>query len=216
MQIPVSEAFQNKRHEVTLRLDAAQIQWLKDRASDRGISEDQIVRYLLNRQMREDDGLPDDISLAGDDAEAEPEADDRSDRSTSILEDLRDASSKLDALTANRADRDDAASSGPASGSTSPSEEVPPAAAGSENDPAASSPEAGAQDATQPEPSLQDTDLGPDAPHRSRPTDFFPDELAGSEEDGEGAERSEPASTSGSQPESMFNLVEDDEPDDGE
>jgi len=61
MQTPVSEAFQGGRQEVPLELDANQIQWLKAKAKEHDVSPDQVVRYLINAQIRGDESLPADL-----------------------------------------------------------------------------------------------------------------------------------------------------------
>jgi len=181
MQIPVSEAFQNGRQEVTLELEREQIQWLKRKAAEHDVSPDQLVRYLINRQVRSGDSLPTGLHTAAPDADAAADANDGpqdGERSnSSILDDLRDASSMLDDLTS------DEESDGTGDQTVSPP--------------------TGAQLSA---PNAEDTQ--PDAsPRQTRPTDFFPDDLPGQSEDAPSDEDEKV----GSEPESMFNMVDDEE-----
>lgn len=157
MQIPVSEAFQNDRQEVTLELDREQIQWLKRQAAEHDVSPDQLVRSLINRQVRSGDSLPAELHSpapnAGASADADDEPQDGERSKSSILDDLRDASSMLDDLTSD--EESDAS-----------------------GDQTVRSPTGALLSA----PNIEDSQ--PDAsPRQTRPTDFFPDDLPGHSED---------------------------------
>jgi hypothetical protein len=194
MQIPVSEAFQDGRQEVTLELDSDQIQWLNAKAEEHDVSPDQVVRYLINAQIRGDESLPTDLHQSAPPEDASPAGasgpEEDAEKQSSILEDLRDASNMLNDLTSN----DEPSSESGADRPDASNRSRPPTGA---------------------ELSASDPDAEPDAsPRRSRPTDFFPDDLPGEEN---GATGDEPEDAS-DEPESMFNMVDDDaddETDDG-
>ena len=198
MQIPVSEAFQGGRQEVSFELDSDQIQWLKAKAEEHDVSPDQVVRYLINAQIRGDESLPTDLHHTAPPEDASPAGasgpEEDTEKQSSILEDLRDASNMLNDLTSD----DESPSSEPGADRPDPS-----------SGRVRSRPPTGA------ELSASDPDAQPDAsPRRSRPTDFFPDDLPGDEN---GAADDEPEEAS-EEPESMFNMVDDDaddETDDG-
>lgn len=196
MQIPVSEAFQDGRQEVTLELDPDQIQWLKTKAEEHDVSPDQVVRYLINAQMRGDESLPTNLHQAAPSAdESSSQASgsaENTEKQSSILEDLRDASNMLNDLTSD--------------------DESPSSESGADR-PDPSSGRIRSRPPTGAELSASDPDAQPDAsPRRSRPTDFFPEDLPGDEngaadEDEAGDDEPDEASN---EPESMFNMVDDD------
>ena len=210
MQIPVSEAFQeNERTDVSIALDPDQIRWLKDQSAKHGVSPDQIVRYLINSHAREGDDLPTGFHDAIDEDEAEPSSD------SSVLDELRDASSMLDDLTSDETSSSDAestraVSSEPASDENSSSTK----SATSLNTP--TSPESSTSSSPSgPEPTSPSESLPESAADRSRPAppsspkatpkDFVPDELT--DDDGDASSSDEEDADDA--PSSMFEMVDD-------
>lgn len=112
MQIPVTDAFDETDSLDTLevKLTPKQIDWLRQKADDRNLSLDHVLRSIVTTQIREDamersgdsrsgDGATHATGTPSSDTETS-EPDDKNRTSSSIVESLRSARERLDALTA--------------------------------------------------------------------------------------------------------------------
>lgn len=234
MQIPVSEAFQeNERTEVSIELDPEHIRWLKDQAAQNDVSADQIVRYLINSQIRDEGDLPTGFhEVMDEEGETEQTGD------SSVLDELRDASNMLDALTSDGEPTSGTGSTRTAETGSTPSpdtgatrsrdtgsRETGSRDTGSRSSGASKSPDTGpthspagrSTSESEPAPESDAADSpkrsNPPSPPKAKPSDFVPDELkrssadAGDNED----DASDDSDADDDPPSSMFEMVDDDE-----
>lgn len=113
MRIPVTDAFDDtgQLQSLEIELSPHQIEWLRQKADERGLSVDHMVRTILTAQMRDEDG--DDAVRSSESGDGVPHSHDdaptpsvsgddemgEEDDETSIVESLRSASERLQELT---------------------------------------------------------------------------------------------------------------------
>lgn len=113
MQIPVTDAFDDTDplRSLEVELTPRQVDWLEQKADERGLSVDHVLRSIITAQIREANSEPAPSSRSGDGAPQSPDvnpapeggrdaaADDAEDSSSSIVDSLRSASERLQDLT---------------------------------------------------------------------------------------------------------------------
>lgn len=111
MRVPITDAFDetDRLESLEVELTGKQIEWLREKAEERGVSLDHVLRSVVTAQIRAQneadetalpktsgDGQPASTSTSGEDADERPTADDDN---PSIVDSLRSASERLQDLT---------------------------------------------------------------------------------------------------------------------
>lgn len=116
-RVPITDAFDytDQLESREVELTPEQLSWLKEKAEERGVSIDHMLRTILTAQMEDAEEVPPPSPHSGDgapqsttDSSSNPTDPSESDTDTpSLVESLRSASERLDDLTENGEDEDE-------------------------------------------------------------------------------------------------------------